>query len=615
MRSKGTPDVQALLRDFKPDGKKLTLAARITGPADTAFPDGPPKEAKPDDKDKKDAPAAQTPDEQPLPPQLKSAAQPIAVTVVADTDILEDRFWVQVQDFFGQRVTVPVANNGDFVSNAVDVLAGGNDLISLRSRGTSARQFDRVDGIQRAADDKYQATAKDLNDKLKDTEQRDQGYLRDQASHGVTQAASEEQTIENFRTDMIRTRQQLRPGSSSPSAGTSTASRRGSNSSISAPSRSSSGWRRFVIGFGADRAAQAPCPRRLERGARMTNKGLYSLVVLTLIAVIAAAVVSRGHGSTNDPYAGTHVLPDMAPRLDEVARVAFVHGVQRTTVARLGPEWVVEEKGSYPADPVKVRQALLGLAGLTLVEPKTSKADLYSRLEVEDADKEGREIDPHLASATPRNFAPRRDHRRGSARSTSSVAAMTASMCASPAARNPGSRAARSTSPATRSAWLDKKLLDVPAGEVKSVTLAAPGWPEARLHPRQARRGFRPHYAASRRQEDQGGQAAERSPPAPWPGSRKPWIIEPAKDVAVPKDGVATARYETFDGLVVTVTQFNLDGHDWARIDASGTGDAAKKAGDLEAKLEPWLFGLPSFKTKLCCRTKLDDVVEAPKPS
>jgi len=131
------------------------------------------------------------------------------VTVVADTDILEDRFWVQVQDFFGQRVTVPVANNGDFVSNAVDMLAGGNDLISLRSRGTSARPFDRVDSIQRAADDKYQATAKDLNDKLKDTEQKIKD-LRDQASHGVTQAASEEQTIDNFRTDMIRTRQQLR---------------------------------------------------------------------------------------------------------------------------------------------------------------------------------------------------------------------------------------------------------------------------------------------------------------------------------------------------------------------------------------------------------------------
>jgi ABC-type uncharacterized transport system involved in gliding motility auxiliary subunit len=203
----GQPDIETLLRDFKPDGKNLVIAAHVTGPAATAFPDGPPKEP-----EKKDAPAAKPGDKpQPAPPpQIKESAQPINVIAVADTDILEDRFWVQVQDFFGQRVEVPVANNGDFVSNAVDMLAGGNDLISLRSRGTAARPFDLVDDIQRAADEKYEATAKGLEDKLKDTEQKIKD-LRDQEQHaGVTEAASETQTLDNFRTDMLRTRQQLR---------------------------------------------------------------------------------------------------------------------------------------------------------------------------------------------------------------------------------------------------------------------------------------------------------------------------------------------------------------------------------------------------------------------
>ena len=215
----GTPDVEALLRDFKPGGKPLTLAARVTGPADTAFPDGPPKDEKPKDAktdEKKDEAkpdaAAKPPAEaaKPTAPQLKTSVQPINVMIVADTDILEDRFWVQVQDFFGQSVEVPVANNGDFVTNAVDMLAGGNDLISLRSRGTSARPFELVDNIQRAADDKYEATAKTLEDKLKDSEKQIKD-LRDQAGKaGIAQNVSEEQTLESFRTDMIRTRQQLR---------------------------------------------------------------------------------------------------------------------------------------------------------------------------------------------------------------------------------------------------------------------------------------------------------------------------------------------------------------------------------------------------------------------
>ncbi|HUB97586.1 MAG TPA: Gldg family protein [Stellaceae bacterium] len=202
----GTPDIESLLHDFKPDGKNLVLAAHITGPAVTAFPDGPPKEP-----EKKDAPAAKPGDKPaPAPAQIKQSAEPINVIAVADTDILEDRFWVQVQDFFGQRVEVPVANNGDFVNNAVDMLAGGNDLISLRSRGTATRPFVLVDDIQRAADEKYEDTAKDLEDKLKDTEKKIKD-LSDQEQHaGVTETASETAAIDNFRTDMLRTRQQLR---------------------------------------------------------------------------------------------------------------------------------------------------------------------------------------------------------------------------------------------------------------------------------------------------------------------------------------------------------------------------------------------------------------------
>jgi ABC-type uncharacterized transport system involved in gliding motility auxiliary subunit len=207
----GTPDIQALLRDFKPDGKRLVLAAHVTGPADTAFPDGPPKEEKKEGADQANAQAKDPPKPEPaLPPQIKTAAQPINVVVVADTDILEDRFWVQVQDFFGQRVEVPVANNSDFVSNAVDALAGGGELIGLRSRGTSARPFELVQNIQRVADDRYQATAKDLQDKLKDTEAKIK-ELRDQAGKTpVAQSATEAQTLDNFRTQMIQTRQQLR---------------------------------------------------------------------------------------------------------------------------------------------------------------------------------------------------------------------------------------------------------------------------------------------------------------------------------------------------------------------------------------------------------------------
>ncbi len=201
-----TPDPAALLADFKPDRRQLVIAAQITGPATTAFPDGPPKS---DDKGKTAGDAQDKKPDAPM-PQIRASVRPIDVVAVADTDILDDRFWVQVQDFFGQRVAVPTASNGDFVTDAIDVLAGGSELIGLRSRGTAARPFTLVQNIQRAADERYQASERALENKLKDTQQKLKD-LRDTGAHQAgTVDAAQNEAIENFRGQLLATRRQLR---------------------------------------------------------------------------------------------------------------------------------------------------------------------------------------------------------------------------------------------------------------------------------------------------------------------------------------------------------------------------------------------------------------------
>ena len=227
----GLPDVAGLLNQFKSDNKRYILAARVTGMVDTAFPDGPPKPpepAKPEAATKPEttdppkseaaatggaqaAPASATPTEAAAANWLKTSAQPINVVVVADTDMLDDRFWMQSQDFFGQRIAVPTANNADFVANAVEVLAGGSDLVGLRSRGTSARPFEVVDRIQRDAQEHYSAEERALQQKLKDTQAKLADLTgKDQANAPTTLSPEQTKTIEEFRADMLQTRRQLR---------------------------------------------------------------------------------------------------------------------------------------------------------------------------------------------------------------------------------------------------------------------------------------------------------------------------------------------------------------------------------------------------------------------
>jgi ABC-type uncharacterized transport system involved in gliding motility auxiliary subunit len=207
----GLPDVAGLLAEFKPDNKSYILAAHVTGAADSAFPDGPPKPPEPAKSDAKEGEAAPPSPEPPAAEWLKQSAKPINVVVVADTDMLDDRFWLQKQEFFGQRVLVPSANNGDFVANAIEVLAGGDDLVGLRSRGTSARPFEVVERIQGEAQARYSDKERALQAKLKDTQAKLASLTgKDQANAPASLSAEQTKAIEEFRADMVQTRRQLR---------------------------------------------------------------------------------------------------------------------------------------------------------------------------------------------------------------------------------------------------------------------------------------------------------------------------------------------------------------------------------------------------------------------
>ncbi|MDA0273685.1 MAG: Gldg family protein, partial [Proteobacteria bacterium] len=137
---------QELQQGFKPTGERMMVAARISGHAMSAFPEG-----------LGDA-------------ETITDTNDLNVIVVADTDLLSDRLWVQVQNFFGQRIASPWANNGDFVVNSVDNLAGSSALISVRSRGRFTRPFNVVQDLRREAESRYLDSANDLQAQLSETE-------------------------------------------------------------------------------------------------------------------------------------------------------------------------------------------------------------------------------------------------------------------------------------------------------------------------------------------------------------------------------------------------------------------------------------------------------------
>ncbi len=195
------PDPLGLLRDYRAGNEVQVLAARLTGPLKTAFPDGPPKPPE-------NAPA---PDPSKVKPHLAQSQKDADIVVVADTDLLDDRFWVQVQDFFGQQVVVPNANNADFVVNVAETLTGGPSLIELRGRGVSQRPFVVFDELRREAETRFRQRERELQDKLKATEDKLKSLqTREAPGGGVILSDEQRKAIEDARTEILTTRLELR---------------------------------------------------------------------------------------------------------------------------------------------------------------------------------------------------------------------------------------------------------------------------------------------------------------------------------------------------------------------------------------------------------------------
>ncbi|HWG69852.1 MAG TPA: Gldg family protein [Steroidobacteraceae bacterium] len=186
------------LRDgFKPTGTRYTIAARITGPVQSAFPQGAPADPKP---------AAGPPLA-----HLSHSAAPANIIVVADTDLLMDYMWVQTRQVFGQRVAQPFANNADFVANILDNLSGSSALISVRGRATFSRPFERVEALRRRADDRLRSKALELQAQLQQTETKLtelQTKRNDQSS--LMLSPEQEAELKRFVAEKAHVRKELR---------------------------------------------------------------------------------------------------------------------------------------------------------------------------------------------------------------------------------------------------------------------------------------------------------------------------------------------------------------------------------------------------------------------
>lgn len=185
-----TQDPEQLAKAYQSDNQAYVLAARLSGPAKSAF--------------------EQTPEEI-EPTEIVKSTDNLNVILVGDTDMLADRFWVQQSNFFGQTIYTPFANNGDFITNAVENLGGSDALISIRSRGVFSRPFSKVDELTVIAEQKFREQEEILQKQLEETEQQLLQLQNQQVEVGALIISPEQQSaIDEFMQKKVTIRKSLR---------------------------------------------------------------------------------------------------------------------------------------------------------------------------------------------------------------------------------------------------------------------------------------------------------------------------------------------------------------------------------------------------------------------
>ncbi len=194
-------DPNELLNDFQATGERYVIATRLRGELETAFPDGAPAAAEGEAEDE----TAETIEHR------STSDGEVSMILVADTDILTDRLWVQVNRFFGQRMANAWASNGDFVINALDNLTGSNDLIGIRGRATYSRPFLRVQELEREADERWRGTIQELEAQLAQTESKLSELQASRDDENLAILTDEQSAeLERFQQQRLQVRKELR---------------------------------------------------------------------------------------------------------------------------------------------------------------------------------------------------------------------------------------------------------------------------------------------------------------------------------------------------------------------------------------------------------------------
>jgi hypothetical protein len=257
--------------------------------------------------------------------------------------------------------------------------------------------------------------------------------------------------------------------------------------------------------------------------------------------------------------------------------------------------WGIVEKGNYPAAEERLRKLLGALAAVELVEPRTDRAELLPRLDLDDP-ANGKST---LVAVQDRTGAQVAALIVGRTRPSSLGGDAGVYVRKANSSRAWLARGAFDVSGGMLD-WIARRVIDLPAAAIASIVLTAPDGKGAALNRAGPDAPFAPEDT------DTALDPKKTAALAAALAALDLDDVKPATEVPIAADGAATAAFTTFDGLIVGARLSPPGDADWLALDVTGFGKAEDEAKTLNVRLARWSFRIPSERAKLLRMTLAD---------
>lgn len=341
----------------------------------------------------------------------------------------------------------------------------------------------------------------------------------------------------------------------------------------------------------------------------MSPRTFTVVAAATIIAVLAAVVaLVQTRGGPEVAGAGDRVFPELLDRVNDVSALVIDHAKGRITLERGQEGWTVKESDGYPGRKVKIQRALLGLAEMHFLEPKTRLKEKYAKLNLRDQTEKGsRSKRVKLFDGEGKIVA---DILVGKERAN-----LGGDKSVSLYVRRPGDvqswlAAGTADITAIKRDWLERKIVNLEAKRIRSIVIHHPDGEVVILS------------KASPEAKDftldtipKGKELIDPSGPNTVGRALADFLLDDARKDSRPFDSAkqTTADFTTFDGLTVKTRIVKRRGKHWMRLEATGENGAAKEARDINARTAGWVYGISEYSASNLMK-RLGDLVEDEKP-